>query len=134
MAKVIFPRNSLLWQICISMQKNHRYLNRRKVPPVVLLLPMHYSFLVIRMCGVGTSLTKGVDCSGFVMQVYAHYGISLPHSSSALRGVGRGVSYSEAQPGDIICYSGHVAIYLGGGKIVHASNPKRWYQSIYCDL
>ena len=46
----------------------------------------------------GTSLTKGVDCSGFVMQVYAHYGISLPHSSSALRGVGRGVSYSEAQP------------------------------------
>ena len=72
----------------------------------------------------GTSLTKGVDCSGFVMQVYAHYGISLPHSSSALRGVGRGVSYSEAQPGDIICYSGHVAIYLGGGKIVHASNPK----------
>ena len=70
------------------------------------------------------SLTKGVDCSGFVMQVYAHYGISLPHSSSALRGVGRGVSYSEAQPGDIICYSGHVAIYLGGGKIVHASNPK----------
>ena len=40
------------------------------------------------------------------------------------RGVGRGVSYSEAQPGDIICYSGHVAIYLGGGKIVHASNPK----------
>ena len=61
----------------------------------------------------GTSLTKGVDCSGFVMQVYAHYGISLPHSSSALRGVGRGVSYS-----------GHVAIYLGGGKIVHASNPK----------
>ena len=72
----------------------------------------------------GTSLTKGVDCSGFVMQVYAHYGISLPHSSSALRGVGRGVSYSEAQPGDIICYSGHVAIYLGVGKIVHASNPK----------
>lgn len=72
----------------------------------------------------GTSLTKGVDCSGFVMQVYAHYGISLPHSSSALRGVGRGVSYSEAQPGDIICYSGHVAIYLGGGRIVHASNPK----------
>lgn len=72
----------------------------------------------------GTSLTNGVDCSGFVMQVYAHYGISLPHSSSALRGVGRGVSYSEAQPGDIICYSGHVAIYLGGGKIVHASNPK----------
>ncbi len=72
----------------------------------------------------GTSLTKGVDCSGFVMQVYAHYGISLPHSSSALRSVGRGVSYSEAQPGDIVCYSGHVGIYIGGGQIVHASNPR----------
>ena len=71
----------------------------------------------------GTSLTKGVDCSGFVMQVYAHYGISLPHSSSALRSVGRGISYSEAQPGDIICYSGHVALYIGGGQIIHASNP-----------
>lgn len=71
----------------------------------------------------GTSLTNGADCSGFVMSVYAHYGISLPHSSSALRGVGRSVSYSEAQPGDIICYSGHVAIYIGGGQIVHASNP-----------
>lgn len=72
----------------------------------------------------GTSLTNGVDCSGFIMQVYAHYGISLPHSSAALRGVGRSVNYSEAQPGDIICYSGHVALYIGGGKIVHASNPK----------
>lgn len=72
----------------------------------------------------GTSLTNGVDCSGFVMQVYAHYGISLPHSSAALRGVGHGVSYSEAQPGDIVCYSGHVGIYIGGGQIVHASNPR----------
>ncbi|WP_294783062.1 C40 family peptidase [uncultured Eubacterium sp.] len=72
----------------------------------------------------GTSLTNGVDCSGFVMQVYAHYGISLPHSSAALRSVGRGVSYSEAQPGDIVCYSGHVGIYIGGGQIVHASNPR----------
>ena len=68
----------------------------------------------------GTSLTNGVDCSGFVMQVYAHYGISLPHSSSALRSVGRGVSYSEAQPGDIICYSGHVALYIGGGQTMQA--------------
>ena len=58
------------------------------------------------------------------MQVYAHYGISLPHSSSALRGVGRGVSYSDEQSGDIFCYSGLVAIYLGGCKIVHESIPK----------
>ena len=69
----------------------------------------------------GTSLTNGADCSGFIMSVYAHFGYDLPHSSSALRGVGRGVSYAEAQPGDIICYSGHVASYIGGGSIVNAS-------------
>ena len=72
----------------------------------------------------GTSLTNGADCSGFIMSVYAHFGYDLPHSSSELRGVGRGVSYAEAQPGDIICYSGHVAIYIGGGAIVHASNER----------
>ncbi len=73
----------------------------------------------------GTSLTNGADCSGFVMSVYAHFGISLPHSSSALRNVGTAVSYSEAKPGDIICYSGHVAIYIGNGQIVHAANTKK---------
>lgn len=69
----------------------------------------------------GSSLTNGTDCSGFVMSVYAHFGVSLPHSSSALRSVGYGVSLSDAQPGDIICYSGHVAIYIGNNTIVHAS-------------
>ena len=71
----------------------------------------------------GSSLTGGTDCSGFVMSVYAHFGVSLPHSSSALRSVGYGVSYSSMQPGDILCYDGHVAIYAGGNTVIHASNP-----------
>ncbi len=69
----------------------------------------------------GTSLTNGADCSGFVMSVYANFGVGLPHSSSALRSAGYGVSLADAQPGDIICYSGHVGIYVGNNTIVHAS-------------
>ncbi len=71
----------------------------------------------------GSSLTNGTDCSGFVMSVYANYGVGLPHSSSALRGVGYGVDPAAMQPGDIVCYSGHVGIAIGGGQIVHASTP-----------
>lgn len=73
----------------------------------------------------GTSLTEGADCSGFVMSVYANFGIELPHSSSADRNVGYGIAtLDEAIPGDILCYSGHVAIYIGNGQIVHASTSK----------
>ena len=71
----------------------------------------------------GTSLTDGCDCSGFVMSVYAHFGVSLPHSSTALQSSGKEVSYSNAQAGDLICYAGHVAIYMGNGQIVNASSP-----------
>lgn len=71
----------------------------------------------------GSSLTNGTDCSGFVMSVYANYGVGLPHSSSALRSVGYGVDVGSMAPGDIVCYSGHVGIYIGGGQIVHASTP-----------
>ena len=69
----------------------------------------------------GTSLTNGTDCSGFTMSVYAHFGISIPRDSYSQRNAGRSVSYSEAQPGDIICYAGHVGLYIGNGQIVHAS-------------
>lgn len=71
----------------------------------------------------GSSLTNGTDCSGFTMSVYAHFGYSLPRTSSAQRSAGVGVSLNAVQPGDIICYNGHVALYIGGGQIIHASTP-----------
>ncbi|MDD6202593.1 MAG: NlpC/P60 family protein [Lachnospiraceae bacterium] len=71
----------------------------------------------------GTSLTNGADCSGFTYAVYQAFGYSIPRTSTAQRSAGKGVNYSEAQPGDIICYAGHVALYIGGGRIVHASTP-----------
>lgn len=71
----------------------------------------------------GTSLTDGADCSGYIQSVYAHFGISLPRTSLEQRSAGQEVSYANAQAGDIICYAGHVAIYMGNGRIVHASSP-----------
>lgn len=72
----------------------------------------------------GTSLTDGADCSGFVWRVFKDKGYSVPRTSWELRSVGSEVSYSNAQPGDIVCYAGHVGIYIGNGNIVHASTPK----------
>lgn len=74
----------------------------------------------------GTSLTNGADCSGFTMSVFQNFGISLPHSSSAQRSLGANVGcLANAQPGDLICYSGHVGLYIGDGQIVHASNSRK---------
>ncbi|MFR8428861.1 MAG: SH3 domain-containing protein [Roseburia inulinivorans] len=77
----------------------------------------------------GTSLTRGADCSGFVMSVFANYGVSLPHSSGSQAGAGTSISASEAQPGDLFFYGNgsrinHVAIYIGNGQVVHASSPR----------
>ena len=72
----------------------------------------------------GTSLTNGADCSGFTYRVYQEFGYGLPRTSYQQRSAGTGVSYEEAQPGDLICYEGHVALYIGGGLIVHASSAK----------
>ena len=72
----------------------------------------------------GTSLTNGADCSGFTQSVYKHFGYKLPRTSSEQRKSGKSVSFSNRKVGDLICYSGHVGIYIGNNKIVHASNSK----------
>lgn len=87
----------------------------------------------------GNSLTNGTDCSGFVHLVYANFGISTPRQSGALAGGGRSVSDADKQPGDVVCYPGHVGIYIGNNQIVHASTEKTgikvsnmYYRSILC--
>lgn len=72
----------------------------------------------------GTSLTEGADASGFVSSVFNQFGFALPHSSSAIKNIGKIVDIQDVQPGDVVCYDGHVAIYVGDGKVIHASNPR----------
>lgn len=87
----------------------------------------------------GNSLTNGTDCSGFVNLIHAHFGISTPRQSGALAGAGRAVSDADKLPGDVVCYYGHVGIYIGNNQIVHASTAKTgikvsnmYYRSISC--
>lgn len=93
----------------------------------------------------GTSLTRGCDCSGFAMSVYANFGIGLNRTSRAQAGNGYAVGMNELQPGDLVFYAAngrsisHVAIYIGGGRVVHASTPRTgiivssvYHQSPYC--
>ncbi len=72
----------------------------------------------------GTSLTNGADCSGFVWRVYKDFGYSVPRTSYGFRSAGKSVAYADARPGDIICYAGHVGLYIGNGQIVHASTER----------
>jgi cell wall-associated NlpC family hydrolase len=87
-----------------------------------------YTFIGKKYVYGGTDPYNGIDCSAFTQYIYAHFGKSIPRTSSEQRSAGVEVSYSEAQPGDLICYSGHVALYAGGGQIVHASNSAPYPQ------
>ena len=96
-------------------------------------------FLGNRYVYGGSSLTKGTDCSGFTMRVYQQFGISLPHSSRAQANMGTKISASEAKPGDLFFYGGrggyinHVALYIGGGQVIHASSPKTGIRISNCN-
>ena len=72
----------------------------------------------------GTSLTSGADCSGFVQSVYRHFGVSIPRTSAEQAGFGREIAYEDMEPGDLVYYPGHVAMYIGNGQIVHASTER----------
>lgn len=92
------------------------------------LINYAYQFLGNPYVYGGNSLTNGIDCSGFVQQIFSRYGYSLPRTSLSYPGAGTNIDYRDAKPGDILVYkygdgSGHVAIYIGGGQIIHASTP-----------
>ena len=72
----------------------------------------------------GTSLTKGADCSGFTQSVYRHFGVPIPRTSAEQANFGEEIAYEDMEPGDLICYAGHVSMYIGNGQIVHAASAK----------
>ena len=95
----------------------------------VSLVQFALQFVGNRYVWGGTSLTNGIDCSGFTMQVYARYGVGLPHHAASQPAYGKRISASEAKPGDLFFYGSgssisHVGIYIGNGQIVHASNAR----------
>ena len=95
----------------------------------VSLVQFALQFVGNRYVWGGTSLTNGIDCSGFTMQVYARYGVGLPHHAASQPAYGNRISASEAKPGDLFFYGSgssisHVGIYIGNGQIVHASNAR----------
>ncbi|MCD8382202.1 MAG: SH3 domain-containing protein [Clostridiales bacterium] len=111
---------------CDYLSASEEYIVENPVMTVgEAVLAYAQQFLGNRYVWGGTSLTNGCDCSGFVMQIYAAFGVSLPHSSYAIRSYGTAVSYSDIQVGDVVCYSGHVGIYAGNGKIINALNSRK---------
>ena len=122
-------------QITITAQMHPKKVQRTHPQTVTVLLTaavqessvVNYATQVCRKSltyGAEQALPNGADCSGFVQSVYANFGVSLPRTSYEQQNAGTEVSYADAQPGDLICYGGHVAIYMGNGQIVHASNSQ----------
>ena len=110
--------NTRCCPVCMGMPGTLPVLNREVVNFAVQFVGCPYKW-------GGSSLTNGCDCSGFVMKVYEHFGVQLPHYDAWIRQRGRAINgLANAQPGDVICYDGHVAIYMGGGRIVHAADYK----------
>lgn len=108
---------------CVERKKSRTKIVKKGTKSSKRVVKYAKNFLGCPYVYGGNSLRYGTDCSGFVKGVYKRFGYNLPRTSGGMRSVGRGVSYKNAKSGDILCYSGHVAIYMGGGRIIHAAGP-----------